>query len=119
MLETQNKKQPHREVRLFCFILCFREIIISSRSLVAFLQEGGAEGVDVVKAFPGEEVDGEGAVAVVGVVEGLGDGLWLASDVAVGCCLAVDGFAKAQALLYGVGAHVEYEIGRASCRERV
>lgn len=72
------------------------------------LEQGGAEGVDVVEAFPGEEVDGEGAVAVVGVVEGLGDGLWLASDVAVGCCLAVDGFAKAQALLYGVGAHVEY-----------
>ena len=78
--------------------------------------QGGAEGVDVVEAFPGEEVDGEGAVAVVGVVECLGDGLRLASDVAVGCGLAVDGLAQAQSLLYGVWAHVEYL--RYFCRER-
>ena len=70
--------------------------------------EGLADGVDVVELFPCEEFDleGLGAAVVVGV-EGLGDGAWLASHVAVGCGFLVDGVAELEALLDGVGTEVE------------
>lgn len=69
--------------------------------------EGGADCVGHVEFFPGEEFYFAGNGLLAESFECLGDGAGCASHVAVGGCLAVDGGAEFQALLDGVGSHVE------------
>ena len=69
--------------------------------------EGLLDGVDHVEFLPGEELYGVGAVAPIGRLEFLGDGDRLTAYVAISGCLAIDGIAQFQALLYLVGCHGE------------
>lgn len=75
--------------------------------MLLFAEEGGADGVDGVEFFPREELYFAGERFLVARFEGLDNSAGSASDVSVRSCFGIYWVAEFEALLDGVGAHVE------------